>query len=257
MIKRLVSGTVLQLAGQALQGEFLLADYLSFRRIARLKPVPLAGGDAAAREPARMALAYLRDAFGDKMPELESFRGVERKKTRLVLEMMEKGINSPLTSSCGRLFDAVSFLAGAAPPRVEFEAEAPMRLEAVSRRRARAGYPFEVDLSAAPWEISFAPAIREIVREVRKGSGAARIGPKFHRALADAVTAVAVTARDVHGVDTVALVGGVFLNRELVSLARTFLQDKEFTVLMPEKYSPNDESISIGQAAHALARLAL
>jgi hydrogenase maturation protein HypF len=95
------------------------------------------------------------------------------------------------------------------------------------------------------------------VREARKGAGEVRIGPKFHRALADAVTAVSVKARDVHGVDTVVLVGGVFLNRALVSLTRTFLQDKEFTVLMPEKYSPNDESISLGQAAHALARLAL
>ena len=241
--------------GEAWGGEFLLANYLSYKRIARLKPVPLPGGDAAAREPARMALAYLRDAFGDKIPELGPFKAVERKKIRLVLEMMEKGINSPPTSSCGRLFDAVSFLAGAAPPRVEFEAEAPMRLEAVSRRRARAGYPFELDRSGNPWEVSFAPAIREIVKEVRKGTAATQIGPKFHRALSDAVTSVAVKARDAHGIGTVALVGGVFLNRALVSLARASLEENGFTVLMPEKYSPNDESISLGQVAHALARL--
>jgi hydrogenase maturation protein HypF len=204
-----------------------------------------------------MALAFLRDAFGGNIPELGPFRAMPRNKIRLVLEMMDKGINSPPTSSCGRLFDAVAFLAGAAPPRVEFEAEAPMRLEAVSRRRAHAGYSFELDLSGSPWEISFAPAFKEIVSEVRGGAQAARVGPRFHLALADAVTAVAVKARDAYGTGIVALVGGVFLNRTLVSLARTSLQENGFTVLMPEKYSPNDESISLGQVAHALARLTL
>ncbi len=241
--------------GEAWGGEFLLANYLEYRRIARLRPVPLPGGDAAAREPARMALAYLRDAFGDEIPALAPFRRVERKKARLVLEMMEKGINSPPTSSCGRLFDAVAFLAGAAPPHVEFEAEAPMRLEAVSRRRTRAGYPFEIDNRASPWEVSFAPAIKEIVKELQREAGAGRVGPKFHRTLADAVTAVAVKSRDAYDVATVALAGGVFLNRTLVSLARESLLEKGFTVLVPERYSPNDESISVGQIAHALARI--
>lgn len=243
--------------GEAWGGEFLLANYLSYRRIARLKPVPLPGGDVAAREPARMALAYLRDTFGEDLPELKCFGKSEGKTMRVVLEMMDKGLNSPPTSSCGRLFDAVAFLAGAAPPRVEFEAEAPMRLEALSRRRARSGYPFRLDSAADPWEVSLAPAIREVVREVRAGARADRIGPKFHRALADIVAAVALKSRDVHGTESVALVGGVFLNRELVSLARGLLEKEGFRVLVPERYSPNDESISVGQVAHALARLTL
>ena len=241
--------------GQAWGGEFLLADYRSFSRIAHLRPVALPGGAAAAREPARMALAYLRQAFGKDIPELPALRAIDRKKRRLVLEMIDKGINSPLTTSAGRLFDAVSFLAGTAPARVEFEAEAPMRLEAASRRRVRAGYSFEIGAAGPPWEISFAPAIREIADDIARRRGTAEVGPKFHRALADAVTAVSVRAREALGVATVALVGGVFLNRVLVSLARASLEKEGFEVLVPERYSPNDESISLGQVAHALVRI--
>jgi hydrogenase maturation protein HypF len=241
--------------GEAWGGEFLLADYRSFKRIAHLKPVPLPGGDAAAREPARMALAYLRDAFGKNIPEILSLRAVDRKKLRLVLEMIDKGINSPLTTSVGRLFDAVSFLAGTAPAKVEFEAEAAMRLEAASRRRARAGYSYEISESGPAWQVSFAPAIREIVDDLGRRGRASEVGPKFHRALADAITAVSLRARKEFGMTTVVLVGGVFLNGVLVSLARASLERKGFEVLLPERYSPNDESVSLGQIAHALARL--
>jgi len=218
--------------------------------------VALPGGDAAAREPFRMALAYLREAYGEKIPDVPSLRTVGSEKRRLVMEMLDKGLNCPPTTSCGRLFDAVSFLAGAAPARVEFEAEAPLRLEAASRRRDDAGYPYEVITAASPWQISFSPAIRAIVEDVtRRGLGADVVGPRFHRALAEAVAAVSLKAREAFGISTVALVGGVFLNGVLVSLARGLLEKSGFKVLVPERYSPNDESISVGQIAHALARL--
>jgi hydrogenase maturation protein HypF len=241
--------------GQAWGGEFLLADYHSYKRIAHLRPVPLPGGDLAAREPVRMALAYLRDAFGANLPSVPALEAVDFRKRRLILEMMDKGVNSPPTTSCGRLFDAVSFLAGTAPARVEFEAEAPMRLEAVSRGRAGAGYPYELSMSCFPWQVSFAPAIREIVADVAQRGRRTAVGPRFHRALAEALTAVALKAREAFGVSVVAPVGGVFLNAVLVSLARRSLEKNGFEVLLPEKYSPNDESISLGQVAYALARL--
>jgi hydrogenase maturation protein HypF len=241
--------------GEAWGGEFLLADYRSYKRIAHLKPVPLPGGDAAAREPVRMALAYLRDAFGESLPSVASLETVDAGRRRLILQMMDRGINSPPTTSCGRLFDAVSFLAGTAPARVEFEAEAPMRLEAVSRRPAGGGYPFEINASGFPWQVSFAPAIREIVADVAARGRAAAVGPRFHRGLAEALTAVALKAREAFGVTAVAPVGGVFLNRVLVSLARRYLEERGFEVLLPQRYSPNDEAISLGQVAYALARL--
>jgi hydrogenase maturation protein HypF len=111
--------------GGAWGGEFLLADYSSYLRIAHLKPVSLPGIDRAAGQPWRMALAYLWEAYGDKIPSLSSLHKVNRKRRDAVLKMIRSGLHSPPTSSCGRLFDAVAFLSGVAPVEVEFEAEAP------------------------------------------------------------------------------------------------------------------------------------
>jgi hydrogenase maturation protein HypF len=202
-----------------------------------------------------MALNYLREACGEEIPELSCLRKVSRKNRGLVLKMMASGIRSPLTSSCGRLFDAVSFLAGLAPAEVEFEAEAPLRLEAVSRGSAGSSNPYEFLTGDNPWQISFAPAIRRIVRDLDRKVRVEKIGAAFHLTLAEAIASVAGRVREVHGVDTVALVGGVFLNKTLLSLATQILRKKGFRVIRPLQYSPNDESISIGQVAHALARL--
>jgi hydrogenase maturation protein HypF len=241
--------------GGAWGGEFLLSDYASYVRVAHFKPVPLPGGDRAAREPWRMALSYLREAFGEEIPALSCLRKVSRKNRNTVLKMMGSGTASPLTSSCGRLFDAVSYLAGLAPVGVEFEAEAPMRLEAVSRGSSGSAYSYEILTSRDPWQLSFAPTIREIVRDVERKVTAERIGAAFHLTLAGAVASVAGRVRDVHDVDMVALAGGVFLNKTLLTLTTRILKKKGFQVIRPLQYSPNDESISIGQVAYALARL--
>jgi hydrogenase maturation protein HypF len=241
--------------GGAWGGEFLLTDYSSFTRIAHFKPVPLPGGDRAAREPWRMALSYLKEAYGDEVPSLPSLEKVDRKSRHLVMNMISSGINSPLTSSCGRLFDAVSYLAGLAPVEVEFEAEAPLRLEAVSRRNIKASYPYELLTDREPWQLSFATTIREIVRDVSRKTSPEKIGSAFHHTLAEAIASVSERAREAHGIDTVALVGGVFLNKTLLTLASRMLRRKGFEVLRPRQYSPNDESISLGQVAYALARL--
>jgi hydrogenase maturation protein HypF len=202
-----------------------------------------------------MALAYLREAYGDEVPSLSSLEKVGQKTRDLVVGMISAGINSPLTSSCGRLFDAVSYLAGLAPLEVEFEAEAPLRLEAVSRRNIKTSYPYELLTDREPWQLSFAATIREIVREVSRTTSPEKIGAVFHRTLAEAIACVSARAREAYGIDTVALVGGVFLNTTLLTLASRILQRQGFEVLRPRQYSPNDESISIGQVAYALARL--
>jgi hydrogenase maturation protein HypF len=202
-----------------------------------------------------MALAYLREAFGEKVPALPSLEKVDRHKRDLVLRMISSGINSPLTSSCGRLFDAVSYLAGLAPVEVEFEAEAPLRLEAVSRPNIKAFYPYEFLTGGEPWQLSFVPTIREIVSDVSRKTPPERIGAAFHRTLAEAIASVSEQARESYGITPVALVGGVFLNSTLLTLASRTLKRKGFEVLRPRQYSPNDESISVGQAAYALARL--
>jgi hydrogenase maturation protein HypF len=241
--------------GQAWGGEFLLADYTSYERIAHFRQVPLPGGDKAAREPWRMALVYLRDAFGARLPRVRALEKIRSDKRRLILRLAEAGLNSPPTSSCGRLFDAVSFITGVAPSEVEFEAEAPMRLEALANDQTRAAYPFGLNLDGWPWQLSFAPTIRGIVGDLNRKAPVAKIASRFHNTLGRAIAAVAEKAREEFGVSTVVLVGGVFLNRRLLASVSALLAEKEFSVFRPIRYSPNDESISLGQIAHALARL--
>jgi hydrogenase maturation protein HypF len=238
-------------------GEFLLADYDRFERFARFEPVPLPGGDLAAREPWRMALAWLDRAFGDDIPDLAALRKIGRPRRAAVLGMIRGGFRSPLTSSCGRLFDAVSFLAGTAPERLEFEAEAAMRFEAAAGRAERGLY--RTDLvdggSGRPLEISFAPLVRGVVRDLGRGAAPEVISAKFHDSLAALIAGVAERARQVHGTDEVALAGGVFLNRRLLEPTERRLAAAGFRVFRPVAYSPNDESLSIGQIAWGLARI--
>lgn len=241
--------------GSAWGGEFLLTDYSSFTRVAHLKQVPLPGGDLAAREPWRMALAYLKEAFGERLPRIKPLEKIEKKKRDLVLKMMKTGMNSPASSSCGRLFDAVSFLVGLAPAEVEFEAEAPMRLEAAAHERTKASYRFSLLDNGLPWQISFAASIQEIVRDIQRHAATAEIASKFHNTLARAIASVAEKVRNEFGINKAVLVGGVFLNKKLLSSTSAILKRKGFEVLRPVRYSPNDESISLGQIAYALARL--
>jgi hydrogenase maturation protein HypF len=241
--------------GQAWGGEFLLADYTSCERIAHFRKVPLPGGDQAAREPWRMALAYLRDTYGTGFPRVKALEKIRGDKRRLILRLMKAGLNSPLTSSCGRLFDAVSFIAGVAPAEVEFEAEAPMRLEALAIDPTRAAYRFDLDLENSPWQLSFAPTIRGIVSDLRRRTPVPKIASRFHNTLGRAIAAVAERARTELGIKTVVLAGGVFLNKKLLMSASALLAEKGLSVLRPVRYSPNDESVSLGQIAHALARL--
>jgi hydrogenase maturation protein HypF len=294
--------------GTAWGAEFLLADYDGYERLGHFKYVPLPGGDLAAKQPWRMALAYLHDIFGGRdsygkrtsertfdpgketagvesikrknerrdkevwttkrwraLAELSgSLKKVSARKRNAVLEMMERGINSPMASSCGRLFDAVSFLVGLSPQEMEFEAEAPMRLESAATHGIPTSYrfaiidskhrgvsPFSRDHSSR-FEISFSPTIRAILKDLDQGVPSSRISAKFHNTLARAILKVAEKTRHNHHTNTVALTGGVFLNKRLLENTLKLLTRKGFKTLRPVVYSPNDESISVGQIAFAL-----
>lgn len=240
--------------GEAWGGEFLLADYGGFERFARFRPVPLPGGDAAARQPWRMALSFLFAAQGRRALEHPGLKTVGRKKLEGVLEMAARGVRSPLTSSCGRLFDAASWLAGTAPPEVEFEAEAAMRLEAAASSANEGHYPFEL-AAGRPLEVSFLPTVEALWRDRADKTPLPAVSARFHETLARAVLRVAQAARRREGIETVVLTGGVFLNRRLLEAALRLLAKAGFRVLRPEGYSPNDESLSLGQVAHALNAL--
>jgi len=263
--------------GTAWGAEFLMADYEDYDRIAHFKYVPLPGGDLAAKQPWRMALSYLIEAYGENHPMdygTRPWRDVGQKKIKGVSEMIRQGVNSPLVSSCGRLFDAVSFLTGVAPVEMEFEAEAAMRLESVAadgsaikykrdredglKRPSGGSYRFSILEQAngpGPAQISFAPMIKAILKDLGRGIPASVISAKFHTTLARVILTISEKVRKESGIDTVVLVGGVFLNKRLLVAASRLLEKKGFKVLRPLHYSPNDESISVGQIAYALRKL--
>ena len=243
--------------GAAWGGEFLLADYDGYERLARFKPVPLPGGDLAAREPWRMALSYLADAFNSQIPGLAPLRKIGPAKRAAVLKVIGLKVGCPMTSSCGRLFDAVSFLCGTAPARMEYEAEAAMRFEAAAGGPTESSYPLEM-IAPRPGvslDISFAPLVRAVVRDLERGVPVPRVASMFHDTLARLIVSMARRAREEHGTDTVVLAGGVFLNRKLLERTTGRLTRAKFLVLRPTLYSPNDESLSLGQIAYGLAKL--
>lgn len=244
--------------GQAWGGEFLLADYDGYERYAHFDYVHLPGGDEAAREPWRMAAAYLYRAFGPDFPRLQPLARVPENRLRSVQVMMERKINSPLTSSAGRLFDAVAFLCGLAPTRVEFEAEAPSRLEAAASGAVSGrspGYSFSIDRSTRPYRVDFSQTIRELVFDIKKSVRPELVAWKFHLTLVRVILEMAVLARKEHGLKRVVLTGGVFLNRILTEQAERLLKKNGFEVLRPVLYSPGDESLSLGQIAYALNKV--
>jgi hydrogenase maturation protein HypF len=236
-------------------GEFLLADYDACRRFARFEPLPLPGGDRAAKEPWRMALSLLHGLGLDRRTERVLLpRGVPARSLEAVRAMIARGVHAPPASSAGRLFDAVSALAGTAPLENEFEAEAAMRLEAAAAHgRARAVYPLDID-EASPRTVSFKRMAEAIVRHRLAGVSPEDIAATFHRSLATLAVRMARLARREAGLDTVVLCGGVFLNRILLESTTRRLEAADFRVLRPLAYSPNDEAVSLGQAAFALGR---
>jgi len=256
--------------GNAWGGEFLIANYKTYHRFAHFKYVPLPGGDLASKQPWRMAISYLVDAFGLDFPRVQSFKKIKESKIQGIREMINQSINSPLSSSCGRLFDAVAFLSGLAPLEVEFEAEAPMRLESAADMRVNESYGFSIRscrtkkeadrskkkrLSLPSYEISFLQTIRSITEEIELKNSASYISAKFHNTLAKVIVSVAEKARTEHHIDTAVLAGGVFSNKTLLQKTQHLLETKGFNVLRPMNYSPNDESISLGQIAYALYKL--
>jgi hydrogenase maturation protein HypF len=229
-------------------GEFLIADYASAERVAYLKYVPLPGGDAAIRRPYRTALAHLWAAgvaWADDLPPVAAVPAEER---AVLLQQLERGIGTVPTSSIGRLFDAVSALAGVRQA-ITYEAQAAIELEMLVTGEVDAAYTFGVD----GVEIDAAPCIREAVADVRAGEPAGVIAAKFHNGLALIVCDVCVRLRDEAGLHEVALSGGVFQNVTLLDKVLPLLQDAGFTTYVHRLVPPNDACISLGQAVVAAA----
>ncbi|MEU6553545.1 carbamoyltransferase HypF [Streptomyces sp. NPDC046915] len=232
-------------------GEFLLADYDGYTRFAHLAYVPLPGGDAAVHRPYRMALAHLRAAGLDWSAHLPCVAACPRDEMAVLARQLERNLNCVPTSSMGRLFDAVSSLAGVCH-RAGYEAQAAVELEAAALGAAHGdgdAYAFALPEPPGdgPLRADPAPVLAAIVDDLRAGVPTATVAARFHRGAAGLVHRLCVRARERHGVDTVALTGGVFLNSVLSSACAAALDGDGFTVLRHHLVPPGDGGLSLGQ----------
>ncbi len=232
-------------------GEFLLGDFGGFERVGHLAELAMPGGDAATREPWRMALSLLHATYDETLPELQVLDSIPAADRRLLLQMIVKRVNSPLTSSCGRLFDAVSALAGLRQ-RVSYEGQAALELE-MCLEPGQQAKPYSFTLGEEDQQIIVDPRsmTRELVADLQQGRAAGLISHRFHSGLAEAILQVCQQLRAGHGPLPVALSGGVFQNSFLTERVNLLLQTAGFEVLLHHQVPPNDGGLSLGQAAIA------
>jgi hydrogenase maturation protein HypF len=224
-------------------GEFLLADLRGFKRLGHLRPLPLAGGESAIREPWRLALAALLDAG---LP-LDLLGRIDGKKRDLVRRLTQT--RAPLATGAGRWFDAVAALC-AVRDRISYEGQAAIELEAVAARGDHGAYPFEIE-RGEPFVVDLRPTIRGIAGDLGRGVPVPPISARFHRTLARVISAAA----RICGQGTVALSGGCFQNRLLTEQSMDLLQQEGLVVLVHRRVPPNDGGVALGQAAVAACRL--
>jgi hydrogenase maturation protein HypF len=246
-----LDGTGYGTDGRIWGGEFLVAGYGGFVRHAHFRYVPLAGGDTAVREPWRAAQAYLIDAFGEIPPGL--LRSIPAQRLALVGRLLTTGLNTVLTSSCGRLFDAVAATVGLRE-EITFEAQAAIELENIADPSETARYNFAID-PGEPMQVDFRPAIAEIAGAVLNGHSASSISARFHNTVADAVGETCRRIRAQTGLNRVCLSGGTFQNMRLLTATTAGLRSAAFEVFLHAKIPPNDGGIALGQAVIAATTL--
>jgi len=248
-------------------GEFLLGDAKDFARVAHLRPFRLPGGEAAVKEPRRVALALLWELYGDtalERDDLAPIRAFTRAERRTLAQMLARGINAPVTTSAGRLFDGVAALIGL-HQRVSFEGQAAMALEYAADAAVMDAYPLFLDRRPAiddgrhasvighqsPVVLDWRPLLEAVLGDLSHDVESSIIAARFHNALVQAIVAVAQAI----GEENVALSGGCFQNRWLTERAVTRLAHAGFRVLLHRHVPPNDGCISLGQVVVAAVRL--
>ena len=236
-------------------GEVLRVDGDRCERLGHFRHVLMPGNDAAIREPWRMALSYLwalepdhvRDRFADILARWPA------KKVKVIIQMLEKGLNTAITSSCGRLFDAVSSLAGLRDA-VAYEGQAAIELEQ-ALGDDEGSYRGELRKEQGRLILDPLPMIAEVVDDLRRKRDTGVISGRFHRGIVALLVDAAAAARDESGIDGIALSGGVFQNAYISHHLEAELTARDFTVFTHREAPPNDACISLGQAYVAAHRL--
>jgi hydrogenase maturation protein HypF len=251
-----LDGTGYGTDGAAWGGEFFEGSVAEgFERRGHLEYAPLPGGSAAIREPWRMAVGHLVSLYGEeetlRLP-LALLRETCERDVRLISRLVEHGLNTPPTSSAGRLFDAVAALAGVpGSRRTTYEGQAAIELELAARGESGRSYPFEIFDSSERWVIGTEGTIRGVVDDLLCGSGAAKISARFHRTVAEMVAAGCERVRETGKAKAVALSGGTFQNVLLLEQTSDLLEERGFKVYRHRRVPANDGGIALGQAVLA------
>ena len=248
-----LDGTGYGTDGKIWGGEVLIAGYKDFQRMAHFDYIPMPGGDRTIREPWRMAVAYLFQHFGRaflnwKIPFLES---LDRSQLEVVLRMIEGNVNSPRTSSCGRLFDAVAALVGIRS-QVNYEAQAAIELEmAINEQGDDAAYSMDLKVQNGSRVIDTRCAFEQILVDVNRGIPVATISRSFHNSLIDVFTRLAEVVRAESALTSVCLSGGSFHNSYLLTGLQRQLEKSGFNVYTHREVPAGDGGLSLGQAVIA------
>jgi hydrogenase maturation protein HypF len=255
-------GTGYGLDGTVWGGEFFLVTNKSIERIAHLRPFRLPGGDKAVKEPRRAALGLLHEISGDKVFEqkkLATVAAFSPAELGTIRTMLAKKLTSPVTTSMGRLFDAVASLINLRQ-QIRFEGQAAMELEfaidSVGTGEAyslklRRGIKNEMETGETPVLLDWSPMIEAILVDVQQGASVGIISAKFHNALVEGIVAVAKHA----GQNRVVLSGGCFQNRYLTERAVRRLRSEGFRPYWHQRVPPNDGGIALGQVVAALRQM--
>lgn len=238
-------------------GEILIADELAFQRAAHFRTVPMPGGEKAIREPWRMVVAYLQQ-IGVPFRAENFFPDVSAQEADLVRQMLKRQLNSPLTSSCGRLFDAVAALAGLRY-RVGYEGQAAMQLEArageINRLSDHSGYQLDIRGDEFPLVLDWQPLLEQVMADLANHVSVSEISKKFHVGIIDGLYRAVRRIYHITGIRRVVLSGGCFQNRLLSEALVQKLKQETFQVFYHTIVPPNDGGLSLGQAYIAANQL--
>ena len=238
--------------GKIWGGEFLLCDLKEYLRVGHLKYYPLPGGDKAIMEPWRIAYSYLYSIYGSKAKKIDiDFNcRMDYDKLSIIEKMIDKNINSPLTSSCGRLFDAASSLIGIRD-EISYEGQAAMELESFCASGVKERYNFCICKEGDEFIIDPQKIFIDIIKDLKEGIDKKVMAAKFHNTVAEFTLNLCGKIKKSTGINKIALSGGVFQNKYLTEKVVSLLEDKGFKVYIQRKVPPNDGGISLGQAVVA------
>jgi hydrogenase maturation protein HypF len=229
-------------------GEVLLTSFAGFERFAHLEYLPLPGGDAAIRSPWRIAAGYAH-ALGIDVEDLPFLQKVDVQALHILRQQIDKKINSPLTSSMGRLFDATACLIGLRN-EVTYEAQAAIEMEGLAKPFVAVAQPYACTIGDGN-TIGLKDLLKSIVEDVRVKKSTEIIAARFHRTIANIALDICKCARDSAGLNEVALSGGVWQNQVLLDLVRDGLRQNGFVVYFHQQVPTNDGGLSLGQAVIA------